>query len=195
MKDFVQIQALWQQQANPGVAPTANALLAKANQSHRTMRAEHMGTLLILSATLLALVGYFWLYNTTASPPALQGSGLMVLSLLLRIGVEYGSYRLFTRINPSTDLRTCLARTRRFCQLRRGIQWVITPLSLGSYVGGFILLLPYIRAGVSEAFYWYILVSGLVFVFVISMVIYRQVRREQHLLAQLEFSYAALLTE
>lgn len=189
------MQTLWQQQASPGAAPTADALLAKANQSHRTMRAEHVGTLLILSATVLVLVGYCWLYNTTATRPASLGSGLMVLSLLLRIGVEYGSYRLFARINPSTDLRTCLGRTKRFGQLRRGIQWVITPLSLGSYVGGFILLLPYVRAGVSEAFYWYILGSGLVFVLVISMVIYRQVRRELRLLAQLESSYAALLTE
>ena len=193
--DFTQIQVLWQQQASPEAAPTAEAMLAKANQSHRTMRAEHVGTLLVLSATVLLLLGYFWLYNTTTDPAALRGSGLMLFVLLLRIGVEYGSYRLFARIKPCTDLRTCLQRTRAFSQIRRGVQWVITPLSLGSYVWGFVLLLPYVRAAVSEAFYGYILVSGLVLLLGISVIIYRQIRRELRLLAQLEASYTALLTE
>lgn len=189
------MQALWQQQAGPERPPTAQDILAKASQSHQTMRAEHRATLFILSATVLLLAGYCWLYNTTAAPPALLGSGLMLFSLLLRISVEYGSLRLFARIKPNTDLRTCLERTKAFARIRRVIHWVITPLSLGSYVWGFVLLLPYVRAGVSDGLYWYIVCSGLLFLLVISTIIYQQMRRELRLLDQLEVSYEALLTQ
>ncbi len=195
MTNFDQLQALWNQQPGPGEPPAAEIILAKAQQSHRQMRATHRGTLLILTLTVLLLTVYFWFYGTLTTPPGWRGSGLMLVSLLLRIGVEYGSYRLFGRINPTTNVRTCLARTRSFHRIRKGIQWVVTPLSLGSYVGGFVLLLPYVRAGVSEGFYAYILASGVVCLIVISVIIYRQIRQEMRLSEHLTESYARLLTE
>ncbi len=195
MTNFDQLQALWHQQPSPGEPPAAEAILVKAQQSHRQMRATHLGTIVILTVTVLVLAGYFWLYDMTTSSPALLGSGLMMVSLLLRIGVEYGSYCLFRGIKRHADLRTCLEQTRSFLRVRKGIQWGVTPLSLGSYVGGFILLLPYVRAEVSGGFYGYIILSGLLSLVVISVIIYRQIRRELHLLAQLKESYTILLTE
>jgi hypothetical protein len=117
----------------------------------------------------------------------------MVVSLLLRIGVEYVSYRRFARIKLNTDLRTCLEQISAFHRVRQQIQFVVTPLSFGSYVWGFILLLPYIKAGVSEGFYLYIIFSGTLFLLLIGVVIYRQIRGEMRLLAQLKASYATLL--
>jgi hypothetical protein len=64
---------------------------------------------------------------------------------------------------------------------------------LASYVLGFLLLLPHIKAGVSEGFYWYILGSGLVFLVFFSVIIYRQIRREIQLMNHLEESYMRLM--
>lgn len=195
MTNFDHLQALWQQQSSPDPPPAADVVRAKADQSHRQMMATHRSTMTTLSATVLLVSVYFWVYGSTANQQVLAGSSLMISSLLLRIGIEYVSYRLFGRIKLTTDLRTCLVRTRSFHRIRQGIQWGVTPISLGCYVWGFILLLPYIRAGVSEGFYWYILFSGSAFLLVLIVLIYRQVRNEMRLLTHLKASYATLLID
>lgn len=193
MTDFAHIQALWNQQPAPAQPQAARAIITRAETNSKQLLAFHYGTMMTLSVTALVLVGYFWIYGTTTNPAVLWGGLLMIAALLLRIGVEYGSYRRFAAIDPGTDLRACLAQTRSFHRLRQQIQFVMTPLSVGSYVGGFVLLLPYVEAGVSKGFYQYIIVSGIFFLLVLCVIIYRQIRNEMRLLAQLKESYAALL--
>jgi len=193
MTDFKDIQALWNQQPNADQPQAAGAIIARAETSNKRLLATHRGTIGTLSATVLLLAVYFWVYGTTTNPTVLAGGLLMVVSLLVRIGVEYISYRRFARIKLNTDLRTCLEQTKAFHRVRQQIQFIATPLSLGSYVWGFILLLPYIKAGVSEGFYWYILFSGAFFLLILCVIIYRQIRSEMRLLAQLKESYATLL--
>lgn len=195
MKNFDQIQALWHQQSNPDSPPPAELIMAKAEQSHRRMIAIHRGTMLTLSVTVLVLAAYFWKYGSATNSTVLVSSLLMITPLLFRIGVEYGSYRLFKSTNVTTDLLTCLTRTTYFHRIRRGIQWIVTPLSLGCYVWGFILLLPYVKAGVSIGFYWYIIISGVLFLCILSIIIYRQIRGEMHLLKELKVNYISLLSD
>ncbi len=193
MTDFERIQSLWNQQPDASQSETAMAIMTRAETDSKRLLATHRGTMVTLSATVLVLAGYFWTYGTTSNRTVLVGSLLMVVSLLLRIGVEYVSYRRFARIKLNTDLRTCLEQISAFHRIRQQIQFVVTPLSFGSYVWGFILLLPYIKAGVSEGFYLYIIFSGTLFLLLIGVVIYRQIRGEMRLLAQLKASYATLL--
>jgi hypothetical protein len=193
MTNFDNIQALWNQQPNPNRPQAARAIITRAEASNNWLLAAHRGTLFTLSITVLVVMGYVWGYGTTTERPVVVGSVLMIGSLLLRIGVEYVSYRQFAGIKAHTDLRTCLEQIKSFQRARQRIQLVMTPLSLGSYVWGFTLLLPYVKAGVSEGFYWYILVSGVLFLLFLCVIIYRQIRNELRLLAQLEDSYASLL--
>lgn len=169
--------------------------MTKADTSSKQLRATHRWTMLTLSATVLLVGGYCWVYGTTTNQSVFVGSLLMIGSLLLRIGIEYSSYRQLIGLTLNTDLRTCLEQTRSFHRVRQRIQWVVTPLSLGSYVWGFTMLLPYIKAGVSPGFYTYIILSGGLSLLVLGFIIYQQIRREMRLLAQLEESYATLLTD
>ncbi|GAB3883332.1 hypothetical protein [Spirosoma agri] len=193
MTDFEHIQALWKQQPNTNQPQSALAVIAKAETSSKRLLATHRGTLFVLSATVLLLAGYFWVYGTTANQTVLVASLLMIGSLLVRIAVEYVSYRRLAHLKLHTDLRTCLAQTRSFHRARQRIQLMLTPVSLSCYVVGFMMLLPYVKAGVSEGFYWYIVLSGSFFLLILCVIIYRQIRDEMRLLAQLEESYTTLL--
>ncbi|ADB38109.1 hypothetical protein [Spirosoma linguale] len=193
MTNFEYIQALWNQQPDPNQSQVARTIIARAETNNKKLLAFHYGTMTTLSATVLLLTGYFWVYGTTTNRTVLVGSLMMIVALLLRIVVEYYSYRRFAAINPSSDLRACLDQIRSFHQLRQQIQFVATPLSLGSYVWGFSILLPYFKVGVSEGFYRYIIVSGALFLVVLCVIIYRQIRNEMRLLAQLKESYTALM--
>ncbi|GAB2554748.1 hypothetical protein [Spirosoma aerophilum] len=194
MTNFEHIQALWNQQPDPDQPQAARAIIARAETNNQQLLAFHYGTTITLSITVLVVAGYFWVYGTTTNPRVMMGGLLMIVALVLRIGVEYYSYRRLAAINPGIDLRACLASTQSFHRLRQQIQFVLTPLSLGSYVGGFIMLLPYVKAGVSQGFYWYIIISGSLFLLVLCVIIYRQIRNEMRLLDQLKDSYTALLT-
>jgi uncharacterized membrane protein (DUF485 family) len=194
MDTFDDIQALWGKQNEPQQSADSPAkIMAKADKNKKELRRNHLSTMAILTATAGAVIWYASVFGNTAYTDVTIGLFLMIASMILRVGLEYFSFLKFSQISLQNTTKACLETTISFQKLRRRIQFFITPLSLASYVLGFILLLPYIKAGVSEGFYWYILGSGVVFLVFLSVIIYRQIRREIQLMNHLEESYTKLM--
>jgi uncharacterized membrane protein (DUF485 family) len=192
MSTFEDLQSFWANQPAAQPNQTAAEIMDRAEKNRQKMIDIHRGTVWILSLTVLILAGFFYQYVGLRQPTATAGMSLMIAPLLIRIGFEVFSYRRFVSIDPITNLRTCLQQTTDFHRLRQRIQWLATPLSMGCYVVGFLLLLPYFKAGLSTYFYWYIIGSGLLFLVIISAIIVRQINEEARLLRHLKQSYEAL---
>jgi uncharacterized membrane protein (DUF485 family) len=194
MDTFDDIQALWGKQNEPHPsADSPEKIMAKADKNKKELRFNHLSTMAILTVTVGVVIWYASVFGNTTYTDVTIGLFLMIASMILRIGFEYFSFRKFNQISPKNTTKACLEATISFQKLRRRIQFFVTPLSLLSYVLGFIMLLPYIKAGVSEGFYWYILGSGVVLLIFFSVIIYRQIKREIHLMNHLEESYTKLM--
>jgi hypothetical protein len=194
MNTFDDIQELWGKQNGPEQsAQSPNDIIAKAEKSSKELRLHHFSTMGILSLTGLCVAWYAWAYGNTEVSDATLGLLLMIGSMLIRVGAEYFSFLKFKKISLQNTTKACLEATISFQTLRQRIQYILTPLALASYVLGFILLLPYVKASVSIGFYWYILISGVVFLIFISVIIYRQIKRENQLMTHLGERYASLI--
>jgi hypothetical protein len=194
MNNFDDIQALWGKQNSPSQLASSPAdIIAKAEKSTQELRFTHLTTMGILSLTGLCVVWYAWAYGNTAVSDATLGLLLMIGSMVLRVGAELYSLLQFGKISLQNTTKACLEATINFQKFRKQIQYILTPVALLSYVIGFVLLLPYIKASVSEGFYWYILISGLVFLVFISVIIYRQTKRENQLMTHINERYANLV--
>ncbi|MCU0467352.1 MAG: hypothetical protein MUF58_02025 [Arcicella sp.] len=194
MNNFDDIQSLWDNQ-NPNVnsALSPAEIIAKSEKNKNELRRNHLATITVLTITVIGVIWYASVYGNRAYPDVTFALSLMIGSMFLRIGMEYISYLKFQKINLQNTTKECFEATTRFQQLRLRIQLVVTPLSLMGYVVGFCLLLPYIKPAVSRGFYLYILGSGIFFLIFISIIIYRQIKRERELMTYLKENYAKLM--
>ncbi len=194
MENFEDIQALWGKQNSPNQSVVSpDEIVKNAEKNKKQMRLNHLSTMAILSATAGLVVWFASVYGNIAYTNVTIGLALMIGSMLFRVGAEYFSFLKFQQISLKVTTKECLEATIKFHQLRQKIQYIFTPLSLMCYVVGFILLLPYVKTYVSQGFYTYILCSGVAFLIFISVIIYRQIKRENQLMGNLKTSYEKLV--
>ncbi len=181
MTDFNDIQHIWNLQAAPA-APDSAAVINQAQKNAAAIRARHRGTIALLSLTVLGLTAYCTVYFQTMFSPFFVGLALMIGSLLLRVLLEYLSYRRFRRIDIHADFSTYTTRITSFYTKRRRINYVLTPLLLLLYMGGFLILLTVFRKVFAHGFYVYIVISGTLFFVFFAWLLTQQVKREMQLL-------------
>ena len=183
MTDFNDIQQLWNKQdASTGKAQQPEELIRLAEKNNNVIKAKHRWTIGILSLTVFLLAWYFVSYSDFTINRFFLGLSLMIFSLLLRIAVEYMSYRNFQKIDIRADFKTYTARVTKFYSTRKKIHFVITPLMLLTYITGFTLLLPIFRQILSTGFYIYIIVSGALFFIDFAWFMVKQIKKEMLLL-------------
>jgi hypothetical protein len=181
MTSFEQIQDLWSNQ--PGShQPSADAIIQHARLHTKEIKRKHIGTILILSATVIVVAIYFTSYFTSTLNQPMAAVLLMLLALLVRIAAEGISYRRFTGITITANLQEYTRQAAMFYAFRKKILFLLTPLVLILYTAGFLLLLPAVKQNVSHGFYVYILISGGCFAVFISWLIIRQTKKEVQLL-------------
>ena len=189
MSSFTDLENAWQQQPGSGERrPQPETLIRLAEQKAKQVRTKHLVTIAILSITVLVIIWYFATYAGTTFNRFSIGLLLMIVSLLIRIVIEYISFRKLHKIDIRADFKTYTKQVTDFYSKRRVIHLIITPLLFAAYVTGFILLLPIFQEQFSEAFYIYVLVSGIVSMVVIAWVIIRANKRELKLLEHLKQS-------
>ena len=189
MSSFTDLENAWQQQPGSGERrPQPETLIKLAEQKAKQVRTKHLVTISILSVTVLVIIWYFATYAGTTFNRFSIGLLLMIISLLVRIVIEFISYRNLHKFDVRADFKTYTKQLTIYYSKRRVIHLVITPLLFAAYVTGFILLLPVFQELFSEGFYLYVLVSGIVSLVVLAFVIIRANRRELKLLTHLKQS-------
>lgn len=189
MSSFTDLENAWQQQPGSGEQrPQPETLIRLAEQKAKQVRTKHIVTIAILSMTVLLITWYFATYAGTTFNRFSIGLLLMIVSLLIRIVIEYISFRKLHTIDVHADFKTYAKQVTVFYSNRRVIHLIITPLLFAAYVTGFILLLPVFQEQFSEAFYLYVLVSGIVSMVVLAFVILKANKRELKLLVHLKQS-------
>jgi hypothetical protein len=182
MTAFDEIQQLWNQQSLPVTTPQPEAVIKAAQKKMRTIRANHLFTMGILTVTVVALTAYFFAYTNFTFNRFFTGLLFMAGSLLLRVGLEYASYRRFNKIDVHADFTAYTNGITQFYKGREKIHFYLTPLVLVLYFVGFAILLPIFKETFSAGFYLYIVISGTLFCCLFIWFIVRHAKKEMRLL-------------
>ena len=192
MTTFDQIQDAWNRQGGPQTRPLPpEEIIQLAQKNTKEIRGKHRWTMGILLVSILLFCWYIIAYTGMRVSLFHAGLSLMLFSLLLRLVVEYVSYVQFLKVDIRADFQQYTKSITRFYEKRRRIHYFFTPVMLGAYVIGFVLLLPVFKKSFSTGFFWYILISGSAFFILFSWMVIRQVKKEMRLLTFLKQVQAA----
>ncbi len=183
MKNFDDLQSSWQQQEQPG--PKKQGVKSIADKVGN-LRRTYVSTVLILTATLVGIAIFFYYFGVRLDGPIPTPVLLMTGALVIRIGAELLGKIALKKISPSESAMAYGDRLKRFYGQRKWVHLLLTPLSLLAYCYGFILLIPFFKDEVSRGFFLYIVISGIVFLLLLSWIIIRQAREELSLLRSME---------
>lgn len=186
MNEFENIENVWASQKTSGTSIPAEALIKKAKNHGKQIRLKHRSTIAILGITVVGLILFLLYVKGYAAQKAFLGFILMIGSLCIRILSELWSYQKFNNLPLTGNFSNYKTKAAAFYGWRQKVHYWLTPVILLLYISGFILLLPYFKAGVSHGFYLYILISGFVFLGVITLIIFKQARKEMHMLRYLK---------
>ena len=144
----------------------------------------------VLGVTVLILILFFFYISAYKNATVFLGLGMMIGSLVLRIGIEFLSMIKKTHIAADKDMKAFNRELITYYTRRKVIHYLITPLLFGCYVAGFIMLLPSFKESLSAGFYTYIIVSS-VFIFIgLAVLIGVQIRKELGVLRELHLDFA-----
>lgn len=182
MTEFKDIKKQWAERNIPQPSESDfNHILRISTGIRKKQRIGQM----VLGTTALILIAYFFYIAAYNNTQMLIGLGIMIGSLLLRIGIEFFSIVKKTHLSADIDMKSHTKELIQFYSRRKLIHFIVTPGLFLSYILGFILLLPYFKQYFSSGFYTYILTSsGFIFV-ALGILIYIQIRKELRLLKEL----------
>jgi 4-amino-4-deoxy-L-arabinose transferase-like glycosyltransferase len=182
MSSFNELQNIWNQQPQSVRGPQPVEIIRRAEDNTRKIKRKHQWTIGLLVVTVLVLSWYFMVYGIRATNTFSWGLCTMILSLVLRILLEYISYRKFQQIDIRSDFNTYAENIRRFYMRRKKLNYLYTPLILLAYSIGFLLLLPVFRQVFSSFFFWYIVLSGTIVLVLFAWMVTKQAKKEMQLL-------------
>ena len=93
MNTFEDLENIWGSQKEISPKQAAIELIKKAGEDSDRIKKKFLFTILILGITCLSLVGYMVVYKTYAVQILFICNTMMILLLLIRIGLEWNSYR------------------------------------------------------------------------------------------------------
>jgi hypothetical protein len=146
MKDELDdLKSMWQQAKESGQQQKVmdvNALITLGEAKKKSMLAAHYGNALVLSATVIMLIFYFYyLYNFQMTLSHI-GYNLMIGGLIVRIGIEIFSVFRSKQISISDTAIHSLENSIAFYQFRRRIHGPVTIFIFTLYFVGFYMLTP-----------------------------------------------------
>ncbi|MHA6728404.1 hypothetical protein ACX3PU_10125 [Chryseobacterium sp. A301] len=172
---------LWSQNKDNSTITDAEIIIKKAKKQ----RYGQFIAIAVMSLTVLILLTYsIYTINNQWNNFTL-GLLLMISSLTFRIILEFVS--LYQKENQliSLDNISFKKYLKKHYKLRLKVNYILTPICFAIYVFGFTKLLPYFKREFSEGFYTYILTSGIVSLFVLAVIIVKNVLNENDFLKKL----------
>lgn len=182
MSNFNEIKQQWAAREIPSASE--NQFKDIIEKSKRIRKKQQIGQL-VLGTTSLVLILFFFYISAYKNATVFLGLGIMIGSLLLRITIEFFAMVKKSHFPADKDMKAFNQELIRFYKRRRFIHFIVTPVLFGSYIVGFIMLLPSFKEALSSGFYTYIFVSSW-FVFIgLAVLIGVQIRKELALLGEL----------
>lgn len=182
MSNFDTIKQQWSQREIP--MPNENGFKRIIEKSNSIRSKQRTGQY-VLGITVLVLMAFFYYISAHKNSQVFLGLGIMIGSLLLRIGIEFAAMIQKTAFPADRDVKSYTKKLIVFYKRRKYIHFIITPLLFLSYILGFLMLLPSFKIEFSTGFYTYILVSSTVVFIALAVLIGYQIRKELRLLKEL----------
>lgn len=194
MNTFEDLENIWGSQKEISPKQAAIELIKKAGEDSDRIKKKFLFTILILGITCLSLVGYMVVYKTYAVQILFICNTMMILLLLIRIGLEWNSYRRLNKLSFTTNTRQLVAQTEKFYTQRKQVNFILSPLIFLTYWGVFYFLEAPFKEALSNAMYQYIMVSGIVLFIGLAVIISRSIRQEMAILDKMK-SYLSAMEE
>ena len=183
MDNFENIRSQW---ANRDLPPSPHSGPQMAISKANHLRKQQTIGLLVLSATVLILIAFFFYVSAYNSAIVSLGLGLMTSSLLVRIIVEFISQARLKKLSVTQEVSKYRNALVSYYKSRRWIHYLLTPVIFILYFIGFALLLPTFKQSLSPGFYAYVLYSSIFIFLIFAVFIGIHVRREMRLLRELK---------
>ena len=175
------LNKLWDIQANDISNFNPKEIITKAKKQ----RNSQYISITVMSLTVMVLIIYAFYYAFSQWNTFNLGLILMISSLTFRIVLElFFLYRKEKQL-ISMAQKAYRAYLKKYYKARQMINYVITPICVIVYIIGFYLLLPYFKEYFSQAFYNYIVISGILSLIVVIAIIINSTIKEQRFLKQL----------
>ncbi|QLG45198.1 hypothetical protein [Costertonia aggregata] len=183
MNDFEKLRLKWQDQRelNPS-KEDFDAVLNRINDIKKKQRITNV----VLSATILVLVFFFFYISGYKNSKVTVGLSLMILSLAIRIGIEMRSIYRLKKINVMLEGIRFKEKLMEYYSNRKRVHFFITPVIVLTYILGFRMLLPSFKSSLSSGFYTYIVISSIVILLVLGTFIALQIKKELNKLKSLK---------
>ncbi|MCT4643844.1 MAG: hypothetical protein N4A74_02570 [Carboxylicivirga sp.] len=175
MKEFNDIQSLWQQQ-NTDASHNATELIEMAEQQKRRSIKKHRAGILTLSITSLVLIT-LWLITPFNNAVA-YGLTIMISALITRIVLEVYSYMRMNKIDITEVASVYKKQISAFYKLRKQLVTWFTALAVIAYITGFAIMLPVFKQTLPTWFYWYIVIFLIIGIPLSAFFLIRQARNE-----------------
>lgn len=194
MNTFEDLENIWGNQEEIPQKQAALELIKKAGEDSDRIKKKFLFTILILGITCLSLVGYMLVYKTYAVRILFICNTMMILLLLIRIGLEWNSYKTLNKLSFTTDTRQLVAQTEKFYAQRKQVNLILSPLIFLAYWGVFYFLEAPFKEALSNAMYQYVMISGIVLFIGLAVIITRSIRQEMAILDKMR-SYLRAMEE
>jgi uncharacterized membrane protein YidH (DUF202 family) len=109
---------------------------------------------------------------------------LMIASLSFRIILELQSVKRKERESIALDNKSFNQYLIKHYNARLKLHYIVTPICFVIYTFGFTMLLPYFKQYFSSGFYNYILISGVLSLFIVAVIIVNGIVKEVGFLKQ-----------
>lgn len=183
MDNFENIRSQWANRDLPP-APPAGPQMAISKAAH--LRTQQAIGQLVLSATVIILIAFFFYVSAYKNATVTLGLGMMTGSLVVRILVEFFSQIKLKNLSVIQEVEGYRNGLVSYYKSRQWIHYLLTPVVFILYFVGFALLLPAFEQSLSPGFYNYVLYSS-IFIFLFFVVfIGIHINREMKLLKELK---------
>lgn len=178
MEKFKELQSVWNQQDVIQPKLDTEEIKTKSFQKIKAQKLKHFWTIGILSTLIFVLILFYKLIYNDEITSKIKGLELMILVIVIRIILEIVSAILFQKINFTTSFKNHTDQLVTYYKFRKTIHFIFTPIIYLLYIVGFYLLLPLFKTNLSHGFYLYVIVSGIVFLTLFSLQLFRIIRKD-----------------
>lgn len=186
MTDFNQIQELWNSQSDTSSSVRADEIILKAENHLKKIKRDHIVTIAILVVVVTVLVAYFIWLNLSRWNLFTTGLSLMIGMLVWRITLELISVKRFSSIKPDGSFSEYSKKITTFYTWRKKVHLVLTPIIYLSYIAGFMMLLPALKANLTAGMFWFCAISGSGFLIGFGVFLIHLIRKEISILDYLK---------
>lgn len=175
MKDFNDLQSLWQQQ-DKRASDSVDKIIGLAQEQKMKSVKKHRAGILVLSITSFILIT-IWIFTPFANPVG-YGLSIMILALAIRVVLEVYSYNRMKQIDITDVSEAYQQNIKAFYKLRKQLVSYVTAIAVVFYIGGFAMMIPTFKQTLPSWFYWYIIAFLIIGIPVSVYFLVRQARNE-----------------